>query len=182
MWPPNPPRSLSSLSYLSPLSLSSLSYFSAPQTTSSRFPQISSPNPPRGEGMRPLWASTSDRDPGAASCSWRWRADPLGDELLPPSDRREFFLPVTGASSSSRRPAQARAGGRPRAARVDPPRRREGEKRWWLTVFFLFPANFSFPVLFLLSHTLFSSDLSWRRRMGARPQILRLSGEGWPPV
>ena len=134
--------------------------------------------------MRPLWASTSDRDRGAASCSWRWRADPPGDELLPPSDRREFFLPVTGASSSSRRPAQARAGRRPRAARVDPPRRREGEKLRWLTVLFLLPGNFSFPVLFLLSHTLLltsvlgaanggaASDLAFERRgsaSGMRP-------------
>ena len=129
--------------------------------------------------MRPPRAPASGRDPGAASSSWRWRVDPPGDELLPPDDRREFFLPVTGASSSSRRPAQARAGRRPRAARVDPPRRREGEKLRWLTVLFLLPGNFSFPVLFLLSNTLLlrsvlaaangcaASDLAFERRRAA---------------
>jgi len=29
---------------------------------------------------------TRGRDAGAASSSWRWRADPPGDELLPPGD------------------------------------------------------------------------------------------------
>jgi hypothetical protein len=86
-----------------------------------------------------------------------------------PATGMSFFLPVTGTSFflpvTSAKVARATVGGSGRYNSEMGGQEVPVASTSWLTILFLFPDNFSFPMLFLVSYTLLRSVLGWQ--MGA---------------